>query len=83
MDDEHNHLLRIVTKLRGDFQPMGSIDRDCGAYRGDCSCGCKFYIPLKGELGNDWGVCSNPESKRCGLLTFEHQGCLDFEEGLI
>jgi hypothetical protein len=28
----------------------------------------------------DWGVCANPASPRLGLLTFEHQGCPQFEE---
>jgi len=27
----------------------------------------------------DWGVCVNPASPRAGLLTFEHQGCEQFE----
>ena len=35
-------------------------------------------ILIKGELGNDWGVCSNRNSHRYGLLTFEHQGCQKF-----
>jgi hypothetical protein len=29
---------------------------------------------------NDWGVCGNPQSARSGLLTFEHQGCPEFEQ---
>ena len=29
----------------------------------------------------DWGVCANVKSPRKGLLTFEHQGCKEFEEG--
>lgn len=33
-----------------------------------------------GPLGADWGVCSNPKSPRAGMLTFEHQGCREFEE---
>jgi hypothetical protein len=28
----------------------------------------------------DWGVCVNPVSPRVGLLTFEHQGCPQFEQ---
>lgn len=39
----------------------------------DCSCGCRWFLPLDGKLGNDWGVCANPDSPRTGLLTFEHQ----------
>jgi hypothetical protein len=27
----------------------------------------------------DWGVCANPASPRVGLLTFEHQGCPQYE----
>ena len=45
----------------------------------DCSCGCRWYRKLAGPLGWNWGVCANPRSHRCGLLTFEHQGCLHFE----
>lgn len=43
----------------------------------DCSNGCKFFVPLNGDLGNDWGVCSNPKSARAGLLTWEHQTGVD------
>jgi hypothetical protein len=31
------------------------------------------------NISLDWGVCVNPKSHRCGLLTFEHQGCPEFE----
>jgi hypothetical protein len=30
---------------------------------------------LLGDLHKDWGVCTNPQSPRAGLLTFEHMGC--------
>lgn len=43
----------------------------------DCSNGCKYFVPLNGSLGNDWGVCSNPKSPRAGLLTWEHQTGVD------
>jgi hypothetical protein len=43
----------------------------------DCSCGCLHLRSL--EDHSDWGVCSNPRSPRAGLLTFEHQGCHEFE----
>jgi hypothetical protein len=45
----------------------------------DCSCGCKWFVELAGEVGLDWGVCSCPKSPRAGLLTFEHQGCKEFK----
>lgn len=34
---------------------------------------------MEWPLGADWGVYSNPKSPRAGLLTFEHQGCREFE----
>ena len=37
------------------------------------------FIKLAGDVGNDWGVCSNPARGESGLLTFEHQGCAAFE----
>jgi hypothetical protein len=71
----HEHLLKIVRKLPDDFEPFGRREHD-GA---DCSCGCKHFLKLAGQLGFDWGVCANAKSPRCGLLTFEHQGCAEFE----
>jgi hypothetical protein len=41
------------------------------------------YYPLADmpdeTISNDWGVCTNPRSHRCSLLTFEHQGCKNFQ----
>lgn len=37
--------------------------------------GCRFYVSLRGPLGMDWGVCSNPLSRYDGRLCFEHDGC--------
>jgi hypothetical protein len=70
----HEHLCQIATKLPTDFEPYGQVKR---ATISDCSSGCRW---LAGRLGQDWGVCANPRSPRSGLLTFEHQGCLEFEE---
>jgi hypothetical protein len=43
----------------------------------DCSSGCKWWVPLydhkKDGADTDWGVCTNPNSARAGLLTWEHQ----------
>lgn len=74
--DIHERLLTIVKHLPGDFEPYGERSREYGS---DCSCGCKHFLKLKGSLGHDWGVCANPISPRAGLLTFEHQGCDEFE----
>jgi len=71
----HESLLQIMVRLPSDFEPYGSRERDSG----DCSCGCKFFATLEGELGCDWGVCINTSGPRFGLLTFEHQGCPEFK----
>lgn len=78
----HNYLVdNIVIKKLEDYQPWGKVKRWENEDQGypDCSMGCKYYLKLQGNFGNDWGVCSNIKSHRCGLLTFEHQGCLEFE----
>lgn len=78
----HEHLLQIVIKKPEDYDPWGSVirwEKDDEAYP-DCSCGCKWNLTLEGMLGLDWGVCANPASHRAGLLTFEHQGCQQFEQ---
>jgi len=71
-------LRKIVPHLDTDFEPYGKRSREAD-YGPDCSCGCRYFVPLEGNLGLDWGVCVNPKSPRCGLLTFEHQGCKEFE----
>ena len=70
----HDKLWQIVRRLDTDYEPYGQAERDGS----DCSSGCRYFVKLAGELGNDWGVCSNSESPRGGLLTFEHQGCTAF-----
>ncbi len=71
----HRHLMSIMRRLRDDYEPYGQQGRQGF----DCSCGCRWYKPLAGALGSDWGVCANRDSHRAGLLTFEHQGCMQFE----
>jgi hypothetical protein len=73
---DHDHLLKIVKRLPTDHEPFGQVTesmRETGPVWADCSMGCKHFAPLAGTLGLDWGVCTNPASARCGLLTFEHQ----------
>lgn len=41
--------------------------RQCG--------GCAFYVPLRSQLGFDWGACANPKSPFDGRLVFEHHAC--------
>ncbi len=73
----HDHLLNLMRKLPSDFEPYGNRSRDEGG--ADCSCGCRWFLKLEGDLRYDWGVCANPRSPRASLLTFEHQGCFEFE----
>ncbi len=79
MGELHEILWSLCRRLPSDFAPYGERDRDTADPCADCSCGCRHYVPLSGELGADWGVCANANSPRAGLLTFEHQGCPHFE----
>jgi hypothetical protein len=85
MTRTHEDLVALfdIIERPADYFPYGqNMDREAGSgedYRGDCSCGCKWFLPLEGELRLDWGVCTNRASHRVGLLTFEHQGCRHFE----
>jgi hypothetical protein len=72
----HKQLWQIVVKLPTDVEPWGQ--REPGEV-GDCSCGCRWFQPLVAHPF-DWGVCTNPASPRVALLTFEHQGCPQFEQ---
>lgn len=73
----HDQLWEVCKNLPSDYEPWGERSND---ERGDdCSCGCKWYHVLNGSEGADWGVCFNPKSPRAGFLTFEHQGCKQFE----
>jgi hypothetical protein len=71
--DDHWHLHAVCIRLPTDYEPYGYRIRTGP----DCSCGCTWFMPLQVHP-MDWGVCSNPQSPRCGLLTFEHQGCAFF-----
>ena len=79
--NNHDHLLKIVIKKEEDYEPFGKVIRweNQNENYPDCSMGCKYFNKLSGDTGFDWGVCANPQSHRCGLLTFEHQGCRKFE----
>lgn len=47
-------------------------------YQQQCGA-CRFFIPLTGILGADYGGCSNPASPFDKSLMFEHDGCEHFE----
>jgi hypothetical protein len=72
---------RLSRMLDSDFEPYGRRSRSDGN-PADCSCGCRYFAPLAPTgLSQDWGCCVNKKSPRAGLLTFEHQGCREFERG--
>ena len=73
----HEQLWQIVRKLPSDFGPYGQVKRETIC---DCSSGCRWFHVLAGSRSRDWGVCAYQQSLRAGLLTFEHQGCLQFED---
>ena len=73
-----NPLWNILKTLPSDFKPYGNRDRDMD-WGPDCSCQCKHFQPLQGKMGSDWGVCTNPHSPRAAQLTWEHQGCWQWE----
>ena len=68
-------LFLILQRRDEDYSDYGGLIerwKDDSPYP-DCSCGCKWFLPLEGDYGSDWGVCGNPFGHRAGLLTFEHQ----------
>jgi hypothetical protein len=79
---KHDHLWNALVRLPTDYTDYGgAVERwaDGDDYP-DCSCGCVWFVALKGKLGADWGVCSKIGAPRAGLLTFEHQtgrGCFE------
>ena len=79
----HEQLWQICRLKPSDYEPYGMHNRLTATrpplIAGDCSGGCKWYHTLSGRASKDWGVCGNPASHRAGLLTFEHQGCPEFE----
>ena len=42
--------------------------------------GIRNYVELSGELGADWGACTNELSQYDGQLVFEHWTCREWEE---
>lgn len=34
-----------------------------------------YYVPLSGALGEDYGACTNGDSKFDHHVMFEHDGC--------
>jgi hypothetical protein len=72
----HDKFLQIVRRLETDFEPFGKVPQDG---QPDCSNGCRHFVKLAHGTADHWGVCSNRESPRTGMLTFEQQGCSVFD----
>ena len=72
----HEALWQIVKRLPTDFQPYGKRKRNGHS---DCSGNCRWFHKLAGVRRKDWGVCANAKSPRAVLLTFDHQGCPQYE----
>ncbi|MER7892562.1 DUF3027 domain-containing protein [Micromonospora sp. NPDC094482] len=73
--DHNNHCHQRWIKQRNrdtvdPAYPEAWYDEQCG--------GCRFWIPLDGELGHDYGACTNPASPFDGRVRFEHDGCAAF-----
>jgi hypothetical protein len=77
----HSELFKVLRSLPTDYTDYGGeVERwaDDTVDYPDCSAGCRFFVPLEGSLGHDWGVCAKEGAPRAGLLTWEHQagfGC--------
>jgi hypothetical protein len=41
---------------------------------------CLYYVELSGDLGADWGACTNELSQYDGDLVFEHWTCREWSE---
>lgn len=74
----HDRLSAVMRVLPSDYASYGgTVEREADP---DCSCGCRWASWLRGGVGADWCVCTNPNGPRAGLLTFEHQagrGCFE------
>ncbi len=69
-------LWAVVQLKPQDYEPYGKTKR---IDTWDCSNGCRYFKRLL-DSPDDYGVCVNLASHRCGLLTFEHQGCTKWQE---
>ncbi|MEV7565508.1 DUF3027 domain-containing protein [Streptomyces tanashiensis] len=70
-DDVHSRWLQLLHRSTGgpDYRDEW-FDEQCG--------GCRFWIPLSGDLGLDWGACAHADSPFDGRVRFEHDGCGQF-----
>ena len=58
----------------GRYEGEGAIHHEDGSEALQCI-SCVYYTPLEGELGQDWGACTNPRSQYDRECVFEHWTC--------
>ncbi|MEV6283673.1 DUF3027 domain-containing protein [Kribbella sp. NPDC051770] len=64
----HRRWVQHRTRFPGDSGYLDSwTEQQCGA--------CRFWFPLAGNLGNDYGACANATSPHDRTVMFEHDGC--------
>ena len=64
---------------RRDIHARWSAHRNRPDWHPDQCLFCRFYLPLDGPLGLDYGACANRASPFDGRVMFEHDGCEAFE----
>jgi Protein of unknown function (DUF3027) len=81
MLDEQDRTLKAAIHERW----VASLNRDMGApgyrdeWRAEQCLHCRFFVPLAGDLGADWGGCTNSVSNFDRRVMFEHDGCERFQ----
>jgi hypothetical protein len=78
----HEQLWQACQRTPSDLEPYGKrkrlTARQPALMMGDFR-GMQVVPHPERTCPLDWGVGGNPASHRAGLLTFEHQGCAEFE----
>jgi hypothetical protein len=68
----HQRWVQLANRRQGDPDYLSAwYAEQCGA--------CRFWGPLSGALGLDYGGCTNQASPYEGTVRFEHDGCDVFE----
>jgi hypothetical protein len=68
LDACHERWTQVLNRRKG-----ASNYRD--EWNGEQCGACQYYVPLRGELGADWGACTNAASPFDRKVMFEHDGC--------
>jgi Protein of unknown function (DUF3027) len=80
INDEHHinttHERWIQKRNRNPSSPDYQWDK----WAGQQCLTCRYYIPLSGSFGADYGACSNAASPFDGTVRFEHDGCDEYSE---